>query len=398
MSILLKCGCGKQLQVRDELAGKKARCPGCGTIMAVPSTSAQKVSVAEGKRRSPDSTRRHQEETDEESVRITRKRPVADVKPTPSGQDTDDSVDSSPLDRDDLESDERRRRRKKKKKRSALFRPLVTLFGINLTPLKLIIVAVIFCMAGVGAFLYLSAPEANVKVVDVYNLNDDLGEFTIGGFDFGLLTAWIHKQQPNAFVVRENPDGGFLMVNFKISERTLKKLLGPNVDYTNFVMKKKDVVLEGDGDPVYPLFLFEHEVNAKQFVVKKKSLLGDDDDGKPEPIEAGDVFVAKTKPVQSSEESPWNHEGLLKVDPTGKSTFRGIRGMQVTFDHGRLPSKEIKITWDRDSFFRFGVKSEPVASEIWLYDWRITCLFPRPASSKHLKLTVLGKQLKMDYP
>ena len=72
--------------------------------------------------------------------------------------------------------------------------------------------------------------------------------------------------------------------------------------------------------------------------------------------------------------------------------------MRVTFDHGPLPSKEIKITWDRDSFFRFGVKSEPVASEIWLYDWRITCLFPRPTSSKHLKLTVLGKQLKMDYP
>ena len=371
MSILLKCGCGKQLQVRDELAGKKARCPGCGTIMAVPSTSAQKVSVAEGKRRSPDSTRRHQEETDEESVRITRKRPVADVKPTPSGQDTDDSVDSSPLDRDDLESDERRRRRKKKKKRSALFRPLVTLFGINLTPLKLIIVAVIFCMAGAGAFLYLSAPEANVKVVDVYNLNDDLGE---------------------------HPDGGFLIVKFKLSERTLKKLLGPNQDYTNLVMKKKDVVLEGDGDPVYPLFLFEHEVNAKQFVVKKKSLLGNDDDGKPEPIEAGDVFAAHTKPIAPTEESPWNHKGVLQVDPSGKSTFEGVRGMRVTFDHGPLPSKEIKITWDRDSFFRFGVKSEPVASEIWLYDWRITCLFPRPASSKLLKLTVLGKQLKMDYP
>jgi hypothetical protein len=397
MSILLKCGCGKQLQVRDELAGKKARCPGCGTIMAVPSASPQKVSVAEGKRRSPDSTRRRQEEIDEESVRITRRRPGADTKPTASGQDTDDSVDSSAPDRD--ESDERRRRRKKKKKRSILFMPLVTLFGINLTPLKLIIVAVVFCMAGVGGFLYLSAPDATVKVVDVHNVNEDLGEFTIGGFDFGLLTAWIHRQQPTAFVVRENPDGAFLMINFKISERALKKLMGPNVDYTNFVMKKKDVVLEGDGDPVYPLFLFEHEVNAKQFVVKKKSLLGgDDDEGKPEPIEAGDIFVAKTKNVQPSEESPWNHEGFLKVDPTGKSTFRGMRGMQVTFDHGPLPSKEIKITWNEGSFFRFGVKEEPVASEIWLYDWRITCLFPRPASTKNLKLTFLGKQLKMNYP
>src|SRR5207237_5605269 len=125
---------------------------------------------AEWKRRTSDSTRRHPPEADEESVRITRKRPLADVKPTPSGQDTDDSLDSSPLDRDDLESDERRRRRKKKKKRSVLFMPLVTLFGINLTPLKLIILAAVFCTAGVAAFLHFSAPEAKVQVVDVYNL------------------------------------------------------------------------------------------------------------------------------------------------------------------------------------------------------------------------------------
>ena len=187
-------------------------------------------------------------------------------------------------------------------------------------------------------------------------------------------------------------------MKFKLSERTLKKLLGPNQDYTNLVMKKKDVVLQGDGDPVYPLFLFEHDYDAKEFVIKKKSLLGDDAEEKPARIDAGEVIVAHTKPVSPSQESPWNHEGLLKVDPTGKSTFRGIRGMQVTFDHGPLPSKEIKITWDDSSFFRFGVKEEEVASEIWLYDWRIACLFPRPASSKNLKLTVLGKPMSMDYP
>jgi hypothetical protein len=398
MSILLKCGCGKQLQVRDDLAGKKARCPGCGTILPVP-LSSQKVAVPEGKRKSAEYAGRRQEVDDDESERITRRRPSPTVKPVASEQDTDDAIESSPLEGDELDRDERHRRRKKKKKRSVLFKPLVTLFGINLTPLKLIIVAAVFCMMGVGAFLHFTAPEASVKVVDVYNINEDLGEFTTGGFDFGLLTAWINRQQPTAFVVRQNPDGGFLMVNFKISERTLKKLMGPNQDYTNLVLKKKDVVLQGDGDPVYPLFLFEHEVNAKQFVVKKKSLLGDDDDGKAERLDAGEAFEAKDKPISPKEESPWNHEGLLQINPSsGKSTFKGIRGMRVIFDHGPLPSKEIKITWDQDSFFRFAVKEEPVASEIWLYDWRVTCLFPRPASTKNLKLTVLGKPMKMDYP
>ena len=99
-----------------------------------------------------------------------------------------------------------------------------------------------------------------------------------------------------------------------------------------------------------------------------------------------------------SEETPWTHEGVLQIDPARKSTFKGIRGMIVTFDHGPLPSKEIKITWNQKSDFYYGARDEHVPGELWLYDWRIVCLFPRPASTKGLKLTVLGKPLKMDYP
>lgn len=41
MAILLKCGkCGKALQARDELAGKRVKCPGCGTVLAVPAPRA----------------------------------------------------------------------------------------------------------------------------------------------------------------------------------------------------------------------------------------------------------------------------------------------------------------------------------------------------------------------
>jgi len=396
MPIPLKCGCGKQLQVRDELAGKKARCPGCGTVMAVPST-AQKVSVPEGRSKSPSSVRRRQEEVDEESARITRKRPLADVRSSVANQDTDDSLDSSPLERDDGGTEERRRRRKKKKKSSVLFIPLITLFGIDLTPLKLIIVGAVFCIAGVGAFLYLSGSEAQVKVVDVYNLSEDLAEFTTGEVDFHdvVMNALFKKEIPTAFVVRPQSDGNFLMVKFKLSERTMKKLVGP--DYLNFVMKKKDVVLQNDEEELHPIFLFEHEKNIKEYIIKPKKLL-DDDEGKPERVDAGEVIEAHNKPISARPESPWNHEGLLHIDTSGKSTFKGIRGMKVTYDHGPLPSKEVKITWDPDSFFRFGVKQEEIASEIWLYDWRVTCLFPRPASTKHLKLTVIGKQMKMDYP
>ncbi|TWU19904.1 zinc-ribbon domain-containing protein [Allorhodopirellula heiligendammensis] len=35
MPIAVKCGCGKQLNVRDELAGKAIKCPGCGNAVKV---------------------------------------------------------------------------------------------------------------------------------------------------------------------------------------------------------------------------------------------------------------------------------------------------------------------------------------------------------------------------
>src|SRR3569832_2855117 len=36
MAIVVSCGCGKQLRARDDMAGKKAKCPGCNTILRVP--------------------------------------------------------------------------------------------------------------------------------------------------------------------------------------------------------------------------------------------------------------------------------------------------------------------------------------------------------------------------
>jgi hypothetical protein len=37
MAISLTCECGKKLAVKDELAGKRVKCPGCGNLLTVPS-------------------------------------------------------------------------------------------------------------------------------------------------------------------------------------------------------------------------------------------------------------------------------------------------------------------------------------------------------------------------
>lgn len=36
MPIQITCSCGRPLRVKDEVAGKRARCPGCGKILLVP--------------------------------------------------------------------------------------------------------------------------------------------------------------------------------------------------------------------------------------------------------------------------------------------------------------------------------------------------------------------------
>src|SRR5262245_36544007 len=40
MPIPFRCACGKKLQAKDEYAGKKLKCPGCGAILTIPRASA----------------------------------------------------------------------------------------------------------------------------------------------------------------------------------------------------------------------------------------------------------------------------------------------------------------------------------------------------------------------
>src|SRR5687768_7913425 len=40
MPIPVKCDCGRALRLKDELAGKKIRCPGCSAVVMVPQSDA----------------------------------------------------------------------------------------------------------------------------------------------------------------------------------------------------------------------------------------------------------------------------------------------------------------------------------------------------------------------
>jgi len=66
MSIPLKCACGKSLRVKDEYAGKRAKCPACGQTILVPPLvvpamprDAAKNDVPEHQQPSPQAHRRN---------------------------------------------------------------------------------------------------------------------------------------------------------------------------------------------------------------------------------------------------------------------------------------------------------------------------------------------------
>lgn len=47
MSIELSCACGRALRLKDELAGKTVKCPGCGSPLTVPAAEPAAESPAE---------------------------------------------------------------------------------------------------------------------------------------------------------------------------------------------------------------------------------------------------------------------------------------------------------------------------------------------------------------
>ena len=47
MAIEVRCACGRVGKARDEFAGKRAQCPWCGRVVAVPQLSAGPAGTAE---------------------------------------------------------------------------------------------------------------------------------------------------------------------------------------------------------------------------------------------------------------------------------------------------------------------------------------------------------------
>jgi len=86
-------------------------------------------------------------------------------------------------------------------------------------------------------------------------------------------------------------------------------------------------------------------------------------------------------------------ESSLKLDESAPNVARRAR---ITSYYGYCLAAALGRTREGLTICGWVAMWRPL--EIFLYSWRVTCLFPKPESTKNLKLTVLGRKLKMDYP
>ncbi|HTU20060.1 MAG TPA: hypothetical protein VMG10_18490 [Gemmataceae bacterium] len=85
MPIALSCSCGRAIRVKDELAGKKIRCPECKSILAVPrkKNEADDLVLEVLPADDEEAPRRAAIQTEAPEVRPPRRRAVEDDEPIP---------------------------------------------------------------------------------------------------------------------------------------------------------------------------------------------------------------------------------------------------------------------------------------------------------------------------
>ncbi len=89
MPIPVKCDCGKSLKVKDELAGRRIRCPGCQEAVRVPMPEAPKAEEEEALdillEEEPEPARpKRRPVPEDDDERITAKTPPPRPKPAPA--------------------------------------------------------------------------------------------------------------------------------------------------------------------------------------------------------------------------------------------------------------------------------------------------------------------------
>jgi hypothetical protein len=106
MPIAARCRCGRAIRVKDELAGRRIRCPECSEVLRVPVPEAEIIEE--------DSEDREEDRRERRPVRRERTETAIEERRRPAPRSRASAEDE---DEDEREEEEERRARRKKRRR-----------------------------------------------------------------------------------------------------------------------------------------------------------------------------------------------------------------------------------------------------------------------------------------
>ncbi|HXG10335.1 MAG TPA: hypothetical protein VNK04_11275 [Gemmataceae bacterium] len=376
MSLQITCPtCRRKLRVRDELEGKRIKCPGCARTLAVPPPASKDDADVE------------------DTAAVVDERPRAGDRRTP-------------------------RSKKRQSERGRRAEPLLILGGIEFTVGKLlagaalIVIIVLVFVFSLGAFF---SPTAEAQAVDVYTPITGFRDTAVGARLLqSKTTAYSIPGHKKLIVTRPNPKGQYLLVTVRVSSKEIDRYFaGHRGPVSLATLRAEHLQLQSGSETLAPLYVQDQNPNGR---------LGYHFSWTPPEREGYVPNLRDLREHLGPGPQGWTHEGRTKEEGA-TITFEGNSGMSVKTVVGdkrldgsedrnvlsdltggvakfnkdlgaglvKAPAAYVLVTWDQQStgWMLDGSIEQP--NDLSL-TWTIQCFFPRPKDGgKEAKLIVLGK-------
>lgn len=360
MTITFRCdGCNTKVRVKDEFAGRKARCPSCRALVVVPHAESEPA---------------------DEPVELEEASP-----PPPPSRRKERDRPTKP-------------KKKRKAQRSWITTPFVNVLGIDFNALRLLIVVLVLGAGFTG--LFFMARRAGKVIVEVKRVDA-----------WAAITGISHKIQGTAhlIVTRDDSAGKFILIRFKMPSRVFEKHFADQKGLT--ALDAATIQLQsGSGDLSRCVFLVSTAQEGGYTVDPhhhgKNILTG---------IRSDTLFEC----LGPAPDSPWITEGVWQSQGELPSRFLATSGMEVQFTASTPKPAEVEVppgtsaeekklleglsvgvhvNWDEKSTASLGVDAMDEPSSRFLTGWEITCLFPAPRTTDQLRLVVLEASYPVTLP
>jgi len=166
MTIQFRCDCGRQLKVKDELAGRRVKCPECSEVLTVPEEGGEAIQAARpAERAKPQRRPRDEDELDEDEQEDEEDRPrrkrgeaIQASRPAERGKPRRRPRDEEEMDEDEdeYEDEEERPRRRRRPAVRGSGRSRQNLYTIAVY--QKVILVCILCYLGAVVFQFFIPP------------------------------------------------------------------------------------------------------------------------------------------------------------------------------------------------------------------------------------------------